>query len=225
MLIESPQRREDSVPPPRKPVNKPVVENTGTFDRNRQFKQKLELVLKTAASCFNQKGFSGTSLRDVGDRLNITDAALYYYVKNKEELVFLCYQRALDLGERAMRSAAAKGSTGLEKVQLYIRYQMQEMCGANGPVAILSEIPSLKLAHRSQILERARNDSKTLAGFMELGMRDGSIRPCNTVIACAAIFGALNWVPKWYRDDGKFDVVETADTFVRVLTQGISAQT
>jgi len=223
MLIDLPQRREESVPR-RKPVDKPNLENTWTFDRNQQFKQKLELLLKTAASCFNQKGFSGTSLRDVGNRLNITDAALYYYVKNKEELVFLCYQRALDLGERAMRSAAEKGTTGLEKVQLYIRYQMQEMCGSNGPVAILSEIPSLKLAHRTQILERARNDSKTLAGFIELGMRDGSIRPCNAVIACAAIFGALNWVPKWYRDDGKFDVAETADTFVRVLTQGISNQ-
>ena len=90
-----------------------------------------------------------------------------------------------------MRSAAQEGSTGLEKVQLYIRYQMREMCGNNGPVAILSEIPSLKHAHRTQILERARNDSKTLAGFI---------------------------------DDGKFDVAETADTFVRVLTQGISAE-
>lgn len=208
---------------PRRKLKKADAESSWTFDRNQQFKHKLELLLKTAASCFNQKGFSGTSLRDVGDRLNITDAALYYYVKNKEELVYLCYQRALDLGERAMKRAGEEGGTGLEKVQLYIRYQMQEMCGSDGPVAILSEIPSLKLAHRTQILERARSDSKTLAAFIQAGIDDGSIRRCNPAIACAAIFGALNWVPKWYRADGRYDAAESADTFARVLTQGISA--
>jgi len=154
--------------PRRKVVTKTQAE-TGTFDRNQQFQQKLDLLLKTAAGCFNQKGFSGTSLRDVADRLNITDAALYYYVKNKEELVFLCYQRALDLGEQAMRRAAEEGKTGLDKLQLYIRYQMEAMCGSDGPVAILSEIPSLKLAHRTHILDRTRHDSKMVAAFVQAG--------------------------------------------------------
>jgi AcrR family transcriptional regulator len=200
-----------------------MLRGTWTFDRDQQFNQKMELLLKTAASCFNQKGFSGSSLRDVADRLNITDAALYYYVKNKEELVFLCYQRALDLGERAMRRASSEGSSGLGKLQLYIRYQMEAMCGADGPVAILSEIPSLNAAHRAHILERTRADSKTVAAFIQSGIHDGSIRPCNPVIACSAIFGALNWVPKWYKFDGRHDVAESAETFVGVLTQGIAA--
>jgi len=200
-----------------------VVANTWSFDKNQQFKQKLELLLKTAASCFNEKGFSGTSLRDVAARLNITDAALYYYVKSKEELVFLCYQRALDLGEQAMRRGSEEGSTGLEKLQLYIRYQMEAMCGSNGPVAILSEIPSLKLAHRTHIRERARHDTRTVSAFIQSGIQDGSIRPCNPQLTCAAIFGALNWVPKWYRSDGRYDPAESAETFVRVLTQGIAA--
>jgi AcrR family transcriptional regulator len=222
-------RREKSVPR-RKAAEKTAARaaektdsgSASAFDRNQQFEQKLEVLLKTAASCFNQKGFSGTSLTDVGDRLNITDAALYYYVKNKEELVFLCYRRALDLGERAMRRASTEGKTGLEKLQLYIRFQMEAMCGGDGPVAILSEIASLKLAHRTHILERTRDDSKMVAAFIQTGIQDGSIRPCNPVLACCAIFGALNWVPKWYKFDGRHDVAESAETFVRVLTEGIA---
>ena len=209
--------------PRRRAPENAVVSSAWSFDKNQQFKQKLELLLKTAASCFNQKGYSGTSLRGVAARLNITDAALYYYVKSKEELVFLCYQRALDLGEQAMRRAAAEGATGLEKLQLYIRYQMEAMCGSSGPVAILSEIPSLKLAHRTHILERTRHDTKTVAAFIQSGIHDGSIRPCNPQLTCAAIFGALNWVPKWYRTDGRYDAAESAETFACVLTQGVAA--
>jgi AcrR family transcriptional regulator len=192
------------------------------FDRDQQFQMKREILLKTAASCFNQKGFGGTSLRDVADQLNITDAALYYYVRSKEELVFLCYQRALDLGEQAMRRAAQDGASGLEKLKFYIRYQMEAMCGNAGPVAVLSEIPSLKPAHRAHILERTRQDSRTVAGFVQAGIDDGSIRPCNPALTCSVIFGALNWVPKWYKFDGRHDATDTAETFVKTLTEGIA---
>jgi hypothetical protein len=38
-----------------------------------------------------------------------------------------------------------------------------------------------------------------------------------------SIFGALNWVPKWYRSDGRYNAAEAAETFVRALTQGVAA--
>ena len=59
-----------------------------------RFESQRDRILKAAATCFNQKGYSGTSLKDVSRHLGLTDAALYYYVKNKEELVYQCYLRA-----------------------------------------------------------------------------------------------------------------------------------
>jgi AcrR family transcriptional regulator len=48
-----------------------------------RFSQQRDRVLKAAAHCFNRKGYSGTSLKNVADMLGLTDPALYYYVKNK----------------------------------------------------------------------------------------------------------------------------------------------
>ena len=59
-----------------------------------RFQLQRDRVLRAAAHCFNHKGYSGTSLKDVANMLDLTDAALYYYVRNKEELVYLCYVRA-----------------------------------------------------------------------------------------------------------------------------------
>ena len=98
--------------------------NDWHFDREQQRRMKRDKLLKVAADCFNQKGFSGTSLKDVAQKLNITDAALYYYVKNKEELVNLCYLRALDLGQSALDRAIEEGETPLLKLELFIRYQV-----------------------------------------------------------------------------------------------------
>ena len=86
-------------------------------------------MLRAAAHCFNQKGYSGTSLKDVADRLGLTDAALYYYVRNKEELVYLCYVRAADVGRDAMDAAVRDGRSGIDKVRRYLEYHVASMVG------------------------------------------------------------------------------------------------
>ena len=121
-----------------------------------RFELKRHRVLRAAAACFNRKGYSGTSLKDVADHLGLTDAALYYYVRNKEELVYQCYLRAAELGREAMARATAEGSTGFEQAFLYVRHHVELMVGDRGPVAIMSEIPSLKEEHRNEILEISR---------------------------------------------------------------------
>jgi hypothetical protein len=110
----------------------------------------------------------------------------------------------------------------LEKLQLYIKYQIEAICGSEGPLAVLSELPSLTLAHRTHIVERLNKEVSLLAQFFQAGFEDGSILKCNRRIASAAILGSLNWIAKWQHE--KRDVAETVETFVQVLTRGIAAK-
>lgn len=179
-------------------------------------------MLKAAAACFNQKGYSGTSLKDVSKHLGLTDAALYYYVKNKEELVYLCYQRAADLGREAMLRGIEEGGTGLEQAQLYIRYHVEIMVGDKGPVAIMSEIPSLKRNHRNEILQVSRKHSMGFEAILQTGIDDGSIGACDVRMTGNAIMGSINWIPKWYHGDAKTAKKLLAE-FPGILTAGLVA--
>ena len=186
-----------------------------------RFKAQRDRILKAAASCFNHKGFSGTSLKDVSAHLKLTDAALYYYVKNKEELVYQCYLRAADLGKEAMDRAQNDGQNGLEQVRLYIRYHMEIMVGDRGPVAIMSEIPSLNRSHRNEILKISRQHSEGFEEFLSAGIRDGSIRACDVRMTGNAIMGSINWVPKWFH--GKRNMARTiVNEFPAILTRGLA---
>jgi len=158
-------------------------------------------MLRAAAKCFNEKGYSGSSLKDVAKILGLTDAALYYYVKNKEELVYLCYLRAGDVGRETMDRAIAEGCSGLDIVQRYLRYHLEAMTGERGPIAIMSEIPSLKPEHRERILEISRHHSTRFESLLEKGIEDGSIAACDVRMTGNAIMGSLNWVPKWFHGD------------------------
>ncbi len=166
-----------------------------------RFQLQRDRMLKAAAQCFNRKGYSGTSLKDVADILGLTDAALYYYVRNKEELVFQCYVRAADVGREAMERAVAEGKTGLEQVRLYLQYHIEIIVGDRGPIAIMSEIPSLNADHRDEILSVSRTHSANFEAILERGIADGSIASCDVRMTGNAIMGSINWIPKWYHGD------------------------
>lgn len=194
------------------------------FNKEEQHRLKRDVLLKVAAECFNRKGITGTSLKDVAQKLDITDAALYYYVKNKEELVNLCYIRALDLGKLALDNAIEEGKDSLEKLQLYIRYQIEEVCGEDGPVAILSEIPSLKPDHQKLVLRRSREHTKRIIFLIEEGIKEGTIASDNPVITSDAILGALNWTPKWFKPGSDISSSEIADSFIQTFTSGLKTR-
>lgn len=188
--------------------------------KETRFEKQRDRVLKAAAACFNQKGYSGTSLKDVSRHLNLTDAALYYYVRNKEELVYLCYLRAADLGREAMARGVAEGRNGLERALLYIRYHVEVMVGEDGPLAIMSEIPSLKQNHRSEILRVSRQHSAGFEEILKAGIVDGSIKHCDVRMTGNAIMGAINWIPKWYHGDSA-TAKKLVEEYPKILTAGL----
>ncbi len=189
-----------------------------------RFAAQRARILTAAARCFNEKGYSGTSLKDVARHLGLTDAALYYYVRNKEELVFQCYRRAAELGHEAMSRARSEGTNGLSQVRLYVRLHVEIIVGERGPVAIMSEIPSLKPAHRDEILELSRRHSRNFEDMLTRGIADGSIAACDVRMTGNAIMGAINWIPKWFHGSSTV-AADIVNQFPEILTRGLAADT
>ncbi len=200
------------------------VSTAWNFDKNEQRRIKFERLLKAAATCFNRKGFSGTSLKDVADQLNITDAAIYYYVRSKEDLVNLCYVRATELAEAALDAAIAEGGSPAEQLELFIAYQIDCLTGDQGPIAIMSEISALSAEHREHILSRATRHQKRIRQLIEAGVADGSLSVIDPIATCNVILGALNWIPKWYRSSGALSVEAIKSSFVQAIMGGIKVR-
>lgn len=57
----------------------------GQMDERRT--DTREQIRKLALELFAERGYDGTSLREIADRLGITKAAVYYHFKTKEEIL------------------------------------------------------------------------------------------------------------------------------------------
>jgi AcrR family transcriptional regulator len=192
-------------------------------DRRRDPATKREAVLKTAAQLFLEKSYGRTSMNDVADRLNITKPALYHYFENKEDILLECYRLGVGLIEEILNEVADCGN-GLQKVEAFIQSYASVMTVNFGRCVMRLDEGDLTSDARTEVRTYKRKIDRRLRSFIQDGIEDGSIAPCDTKIAAFSIAGALNWICMWYEPNGALSPEEIATQFARTLTQGLIAR-
>jgi len=162
------------------------------FNREQQNRLKQEAFYKTGTWFFNKQGFNGTSLDEIAEHLHVSKGAFYYHIRNKEDLLFNCYIRSLDIVEGIHRQAAQEQGTGLHKVELTCRRIFYFQNSAEGPLIRYSSITALPMARRREILKRTEAANECFGNFLREGIRDGSVRDIDTFVAQNLIAGAVN---------------------------------
>ncbi len=162
------------------------------FNREEQNRLKQEAFFKTGTWFFNKQGFNGTSLDEIAERLNVSKGAFYYHIKNKEDLLFNCYIRSLEITENIYEQAIQSSGNGLEKVEETCRRIFYAQNSAEGPLIRYNTITALPMDRRMQILQRTEAANAIFGEFMREGMRDGSVREISTFVAQNLIAGAVN---------------------------------
>jgi len=191
-------------------------------DRRRDPVTKREAVLKTAAELFLEKSYSRTSMNDVAERLNITKPALYHYFRNKEEILLACYRLGTALIEEILNGIASHGGTGLEKVEAFIYSYANVMTVNFGRCVMRLDDGDLSSEALAEVRSYKRKIDRRLRSFIQDGIADGSIAPCDVKVAAFAIAGALNWICQWYQPEGPLSANEIASQFARTLTRGLA---
>ena len=192
--------------------------------RRRDPASKREAVLKTAAQLFLEKSYGRTTLDDVAERLNITKPALYHYFHNKEDILLGCYRWGTALIEASLNEIAGHCGTSLEKVAAFIYSYANVMTVNFGRCVMRLDEGDLSSKGLAEVRAYKRKIDRRLRLFIQEGMDDGSIAPCDPKIAAFAIAGALNWICMWYEPEGALSPEEIASQFAETLTGGLAAK-
>lgn len=190
------------------------------FDRDKQFAAKRRAVILSAASAFRRRGYHNTSMVDIAKTLGLTKAALYYYVRNKEEILFESHLMAYDSMDKILKRPQS-GEDGLENLANVFR-EFVSLLTQSG-VSLLTDVDSLSGKSREQILARRGKIERRVIKLVKAGQKDGSIRIGDARLQVFFFMGALNWLNAWYDSEGRLKGDDIADHFVEQLRSGITA--
>lgn len=194
------------------------------FDRESLHKARRRALLQEAGKQFAQKGFHGTSIADIAKGIKLTKSGLFHYIKTKEELLYLCYEDAIESAEQCMDGAEETEGDALDKLAHYVRNHLGRFGKPGGFFVILSELYVLNEDNQKKLRNRARKVDSRMMNMVQKGIDEGSIGYKNARMAVYAIEGALNWVPKWYSKDGKKDISEIVEAFIEFFVNGLRAR-
>jgi len=190
-------------------------------DRRGEREEKRIAVLRAAAQAFNDMGYHATSLDDIARRLNVTKPTIYYYVKNKEEILSECVRIGLEMLDRASTEVTGHGGSAQEELVAVMTTYVRVMTMDFGMCVIrVGEEPLTGESRRALRALKRRIDLK-FRDLIERGIAEGSIAPCDSKVAAFTLAGALSWVARWYRPDGDLDAAEIARQSVGLLLNGL----
>ena len=190
------------------------------FDRDVQFAAKRRSVILSAASAFRRRGYHNTSMADIAQTLGLTKAALYYYVKNKEEILYESHAMTYGSMDEVLKSYRKSKLSGRETLEVIFR----EFVGllTQSGVSLLTDVDSLKGEWKAQILSRRNKIERRVVDIVKRGQADGSIREGDARLYVFFFMGALNWLNAWYDAEGRLKGADIADHFVLQLRCGLA---
>jgi len=190
-------------------------------DREKRRHQKLMAILSDSARAFIDRGYYKTSLDDIAAMQNVTKPTLYYYIKNKQDILVKCEEVADRRINRLVDEVVAKETSGYEQLRDFV----------DGYVAIITDdIIRCHIRYRGQMedpkareasLEVHRNIEYRVRDIIAKGIEDGSIDSPNATTTSLLLFSALNGISGWFRDEGPVDQDELIAQVQALIGQGL----
>jgi TetR/AcrR family transcriptional regulator, cholesterol catabolism regulator len=178
--------------------------------RNNESNRRDEL-LRVSAKLFREKGFDGTSIRDISSAAGMHSGSPFYHFKTKQDILVAVMEQGLAEGLRKSEEVMALELPPEQKLKRLIRAQLGTILeeGNDFIPVLLYDWRSLTPANRRRIVAlKDRYDALWQQVIDDL-QREGH-RPGDAQLMRLLILGAVNWAGTWYRAGGRLSVDEIA---------------
>ena len=194
-------------------------------ERLRDREVKREAVIRAAARAFNRKGYHNTSLDDIAAALEVTKPTVYYYVSNKEQLLFECFVAGIERIRAAFREARSLAMPARERLKAVLRRYGEAVASEFGWCMVRAEDQDLAPDMSAHIKAMKSEIDQGIRRLLREGIQDGSIHHCDPKMTAFALAGALNWIAHWYRESRGMSGAEIAEAFITVFETGLKPRT
>ncbi len=182
-------------------------------------------VVKAAGRLFADRGYHGTSMRDLGKELGLLGSSLYAHVESKQDLLVEVVEAGARLFEESADRALSGDGDAAERLRRLVVGHVDVVL-ENIDVArvYLNEAKVLDEEHRVKVLTERDRYEKVFRRVIDEGVASGVFRQDVDAKASAIfILSILNSLDRWYRLDGALGREDLVTAIAEFATRGIGA--
>ena len=171
--------------------------------RARRSDVSRQQILDVAAKLFRARGYTETSLRDIGKQAGMKAGSLYYHFTSKEELAAevlrIGVRRVHEAVVRAMKRRGAKGDVKSRLRAAMVAHLETLLDESDYTSAHIHCFPYVPESLRHKLSTERREYEEVWRKLLDDAVAAGALAPgVDCTAARLAILGALNWSLEWY---------------------------
>jgi TetR/AcrR family transcriptional regulator len=194
------------------------------MDQRKTRKRRVE-ILKSAAAAFRRRGYHGASMGEIAQALRMTKGSLYYYFKNKEEILFFCHDYSLDILLEVLDRVEAAGGSPPAKLRRLIESFVHHILDDLRGTAMTLDFQALSVPLLRRVIAKRDRFDRGIRRLLQEGMDAGAFAPGDAKLLTFAILGAVNWIPRWFDPTGPATSEQIGRAFAEYLVAGLQPRT
>jgi AcrR family transcriptional regulator len=180
---------------------------------------KKEEIIQKAVQLFLKKGYEKASMRDLGKAVGIQAPGLYYYFKNKKQILQQINDESWQKFHEMILDEAKKVADPEEKIKLYIRNMIKYQFVLAEKTLIVDD--SIPIRH----IKGRREEERIVFCFLrdtlrELAETKGLRSNIDLTLAAFTLFSMVARVYRWYKPDGRLNLEALTEQMVRLFFHG-----
>ncbi len=165
---------------------------------------KKDRILEAATQLFYERGFTGTTMQAVADRLQVTKPFIYSYFKDKNALLAAIYDRSTEpLMHGLDQVLESEGPPAVRFAEFIEQFAHINMRYRIVSTIFLREETHLGKDQLKKLSAFEHSFDAKLTKLIQRGIDAGDFKVSDAQLTALTVGGMIRWMHRWYREDGR----------------------
>jgi TetR/AcrR family transcriptional regulator, cholesterol catabolism regulator len=185
----------------------------------RRYDRRRQEVVAAAARTFAERGFHATSMQDLADATGLTAGGLYHYIGSKDQLLVRICEALMEPLLEHVEAIVASDAPADEQLREIVRAWTAHVEDNRHHMRVFQQERHVleRGAQWREVRRQRKAFEELLAGVLERGEHDGTLRFADRDLALRALLGMVNHTVQWFRPRGRLTAEQVADGYVDLL--------
>jgi AcrR family transcriptional regulator len=180
-------------------------------------------ILEAATALFSEKGYHGTSMREVAAAVGIRAGSLYNHFPGKEDLLFRIAHGVMGELLEGGRAAIAGHDDAAGRLRALVRWHVVYHAEKRFQARVADEqLHALGAERRARAIAVRDEYTRLFKDILEQGRDEDGWLVRDASLITFAIGGMCTFVDTWYRDDGPLTPAEIAELYADFILSAVA---